>query len=401
MQKNEKILINIFIILLAVSPAFALGEGNKNLLLIGVMCLSPYFIIRYPIIIPKIDFPLISICMLMIALPIMFHPETMRWSTILYSCLFCLLFMSFARIMYNSDYNENDFSKILKYLLYAYCVVLMIQQFCVLTGIPIFNLSNYNPREPWKLNSLTAEPSHSARVVTLLFYMYLTSIMSIYKTTDMKVILSSMDKKVLFAYMYPIITMGSGTGFFLMILLLMNFFPVKKVSQLLLGCLIICPILFFLAKNNSSFKRTIDFATSMVFYDETHLIRTDLSAAIRIVPTIHGAKEVNIHTLNGLIGHGVDADEGLTPLPSVDCGAGSFSIWYNFGVVVAFVFWIFTFRICYKNENKFISITFWILFCFFYGGLNNQIIWLVLALFLTNRYVRQRKNPSINNTVVC
>ena len=101
--KSPNTLVNIFIILLAVAPAFALGEGNKNLLLIGAMCFSPYFFIKYPVILPKIDIPLISICLMMIIFTMVFHPETLRWSTLMYSCLFCMFFMSFARVLSFSE----------------------------------------------------------------------------------------------------------------------------------------------------------------------------------------------------------------------------------------------------------------------------------------------------------
>ena len=74
--RKDYAIINIMIILVAISPAFALGEGNKNMLLIGAMCLSPYFFIRYPIIIPKVDIPLTLLCFMMITFPLIFHTET-------------------------------------------------------------------------------------------------------------------------------------------------------------------------------------------------------------------------------------------------------------------------------------------------------------------------------------
>lgn len=159
---------------MAIAPAFALGDDNRNLLLIGAMGVSPYFFFRYPIIIPKVDFYLGSICLFMVIFPLLFHPETMRWSTVLYSCMFCVYFMAFARVLYSNGYDFSDFSKLLKGLIYAYCIVLIIQQFCVLTNLPIFNLSNYDIREPWKLNSLMSEPSHSARIIPVLMYLYVT-----------------------------------------------------------------------------------------------------------------------------------------------------------------------------------------------------------------------------------
>lgn len=71
--KKGSTIINIMIILVAVSPAFALGDGNKNMLLIGAMCLSPYYFFHYPVIIPKVDIPLTILCSMMIAFPLIFR----------------------------------------------------------------------------------------------------------------------------------------------------------------------------------------------------------------------------------------------------------------------------------------------------------------------------------------
>lgn len=385
--KSPNTLVNIFIILLAVAPAFALGEGNKNLLLIGAMCFSPYFLLKYPVILPKIDIPLISICLMMIIFTMVFHPETLRWSTLMYSCLFCMFFMSFARVLSFSDYRADDFAKLIKWLLYAYCITLMIQQFCVLTGLPIFNLANYNPREPWKLNSLMAEPSHTARVQTLLMFFYINIQMYITDIKDIKKLLSQANKKVIAAFLYPIFTMGSGTGFLLLFILLLRFIPKKQIISLFIAGLLLTPAIIYVISTNDTAKRTADFVVAIAAFDEKQLIREDLSAAIRIVPTLHGAKKVTIFTKDGLFGKGVDADAGLTPLPSVDCGAGSFSIWYNFGFFSAIIFWSFTLSVCFLRNDVVMSCFFWLFLCFFYGGLNIQIIWFTLAIFLSYKYV--------------
>lgn len=385
-QKSNK-LVNIFIVLLAISPAFALGDGNKNLLLIGAMCLSPYFLIKYPIILPRIDIPLISICLMMILFPMAFHPETIRWSTILYSILFCMFFMSFARVLSFSNYRADDLAQLIKWLLYAYCITLMIQQFCVLTGLPIFNLANYNPREQWKLNSLMAEPSHTARVQTLLVFFYISIQMYITGVSNVKELLSHENKKVIAAFLYPIFTMGSGTGFFFLFILCLRFIPKKQVTSLFIAGLLLILTIAYIISTNDTAKRAANFVAAIVNFDEKRLIREDLSAAIRIVPTLHGAKEVTIFTKDGLFGKGIDADVGLTPLPSVDCGAGSFSIWYNLGFLTATVFWCFTLFICFLRKDMLMGFLFWLLLCFFYGGLNIQMIWFTLALFLSYKYV--------------
>lgn len=98
----------------------------------------------------------------------------MRWSTVLYSCMFCLYFISLSHLFSFSNISQSGILKLLKYILIAYAIVLFIQQICVLLGIPIINLSNYDIRQPWKLNSLMSEPEHSGRMVALLMYSYLS-----------------------------------------------------------------------------------------------------------------------------------------------------------------------------------------------------------------------------------
>lgn len=383
--------VYLFIILLAVSPAFALGEGNRNLLLIGAMTISPIFLLRYPIIISKVDLPLLCICFMIIIFPLGFHPGTMRWSTLLYSCMFCLYFMSYVRVLIFSDFDLFNFIQLLRGIVFAFCIVLVIQQFCVLTGLPIFNVSNYNPLEPWKLNSLMAEPSHTARILSLLVFIYIMTYKQITGIANLKKIILN-DKYFFFAYIYCTLTMGSGTAILLFIILLIGFIPSKKILSISIYLLFLSPVIYFANQEIKSINRTSKFVVALLNFDEKELIREDLSAAIRIVPTIHGAKSVSIFSMDDLFGHGVDADAKLTPLPSVDCGAGSFSIWYNFGFFAAILFWGYCLLICFLKEKAIMSVFFWLLLCFFYGGLNNQLIWLTLSLFFTYKYLRDDAN---------
>jgi len=379
--------VYLFMLLLAISPAFALGEGNRNLLLIGAMAISPIFLLRYPIIIPKIDIPLLCICFMIIMFPLLFHPETMRWSTLMYSCMFCLYFMAYVRILIFSNFTFENFIKLLRGLVFAFCIVLVIQQFCVLTGLPIFNVSNYNPLEPWKLNSLMAEPSHTARVLSLLVFIYMITYKQMTGITSLKEIILN-DKYFFFAYIYCILTMGSGTAILLLVILLIGFMPIKNKLNISIYLLLLLSFLYVASHEIKSINRTSKFIVTLLQFDEKKLISEDLSAAIRIVPTIHGAKSVSIFSIDDLFGHGVDSDAKLTPLPSVDCGAGSFSIWYNFGFFTAILFWGFCLFICFLREKMVMSTFFWLFLCFFYGGLNNQLIWLTLCLFFTYKYLR-------------
>ena len=45
--KKHNTFLVLIIVGMAISPAFALGEGNRNLFLIGVMSISPIIILRF------------------------------------------------------------------------------------------------------------------------------------------------------------------------------------------------------------------------------------------------------------------------------------------------------------------------------------------------------------------
>ncbi len=383
-MKTKNIIVNIFIVLLAVSPAFALGEGNRNLLLIGFMSLSPLVFFYKPIIIPKIDIPLLFLCLMLIFFPLLFHPETMRWATVLYSCMFCLFFMAFARIFYFSSFSLNNFEKILKYLLYAYCIVLIIQQFCVLTGLPIFNVSSYSIKEPWKLNSLMSEPSHSARVVSVLMYLFINTQRRLHGYKSLKESFKE-NKLVWSAFLWTVLTMISSTAYIFSFIVVLSFFDVKKfMSSTLLIVGVIGVLLFF--SENKSIKRVTDVIEATLTLEKEEIIKADGSASYRIVPTMQGARCIGWTTLNDWFGYGVDADFKLVkPLPGAKNGnSGAFYLWINYGLIVAILFWIFSLKMCYITGD-WIIILVWFLCVFLPGGLNSQIIWLVLTLQLIRK----------------
>jgi hypothetical protein len=105
-------LLILILTALAVSPAFALGEGNRNLLLIGVMGLSPIIILyfgRFDRINPWLAFFMVSI----IIFPLIYQPQSMRWSTVLYAIMFCLTFIAYKELLYHSKFTVIHYYKLL------------------------------------------------------------------------------------------------------------------------------------------------------------------------------------------------------------------------------------------------------------------------------------------------
>ncbi len=382
----------IIVIALAVAPAFALGEGNRNLFLIGIMILSPLIILKFKKLYWS-DIWLLLFLFSIVVIPPLTHPESMRWSTVMYSWMFGITFLAYKQLLTLRIFTVKNYMQLLKYLIYAYFVVLLIQQFCVLTGLPIFNLSNYDPATPWKLNSLAAEPSHSARIVALLMYCYIT-IKEIVtnKKYNFKLNLKE-DKWLWIAFLWTMLTMGSGTAFLFIVIIFSKFLSIKNIIYLMLLFSIIFVLINILGIH--SFERTYKVFMAVLTLDVDTIIHVDLSAAIRIVPMLILATMVNIVTFNDWFGHGIDyvgtfMDQLVPAVPEGFSAGGMLVIWMEYGFLSFILFVIFSFTTTYR-KGDYLTILFWFLLVFMYG-VNGQIIWLAIILLYTNKFFYSKKD---------
>ena len=308
-MQNNRIII-ILLLSLSISPAIFLGEGNRNLLLIGVMSIIPIFFLKY-FKLDKIDIILLACFLLMLIGPYFTNIESYRISTILYSIMFGFLFITYKQILYHSFFTIENFIKLIKYIIYAYLIVLIIQQFCVLTGLPIFNISNYSPAEPFKLNSLSAEPSHTVRIVALLMFTYiiLTEIMKDTKYSFLEELRN--DKLLWFAFLWIMLTSGSATGFLFLAIIFMKFLQIRNIVFLFI--LTVLGIILLLNLNITSFQRTFDFTQAVLTLDIYEMMSVDHSASMRIAPLFvvadraHQVLLSSLHILAAYIGRLHDA----------------------------------------------------------------------------------------------
>ncbi|MCK5538100.1 MAG: hypothetical protein KAI79_14840 [Bacteroidales bacterium] len=379
-------LVILIIVSLAVAPAFALGEGNRNLLLIGVLAISPIIILSSKRI-KRSNVWLLLFMTSIILVPFVYQPASMRWSTVMYSIMFCLTFIAYVQLLYQDSFTAENYQKLLKYLIYAYFVVLLIQQFCVLTGLPIFNLSNYAPNEPWKLNSLAAEPSHSARIVALLMYCYISIKELIVKRKYNFHLDIKDDKWVWIAFLWTMVTMGSGTAFLFIPIILLKLIRFKSLIPLII---IFSGIVFLVnIMGINSFERTFKIFMAVLTLDVDTIMEADHSASTRIVPMIILSEMANLTTLNGWFGHGIDYVSSILSnlFPSVSegfTGGGLLQVWIEYGFMSFILFVIFSFSNSFR-KGDYLSIIFWFMLVFM-NNVNSQIVWLCIVLLFTNKY---------------
>ena len=379
------------IAVLVTSPAFALGAGARNMLLIGAMAISPLLLILYPIFNKRVDLPLILFLVCTISFPLIFHPLTMRWSTVLYSGMFGVFFMAMIRLFHFSEVKLNDLQTLFKSIIYAYLSVLLIQQVCVLLELPIFNVSNYSPLEPWKLNSLMSEPEHSGRMVALLMYSFLT-MKEIEKGASLSFKESwSEDKALWCAFLWVMLTMVSAGAYLFLLVVLSKLLNRKTVVSLLALVLILAVIVTMMG--SETFMRTYKLALSVFTFDTMEMFRADHSGALRFVPSIICWQHLDLTSLNGWFGYGVDYTSSFLykHVPGVVkgyTGGGLMLYAIEYGFLLFLVFVISSFRYCYDSDNKIATIAFWTFSLL--SGVNLQITWSTMMLLYINKKMKEQ-----------
>ncbi len=66
--------------------------------------------------------------------------STFRLSMIMYTAVFVITFIYYRRSVWKGTFSRLYYMKLLRLLIYSFCVVLIIQQICVIMGFPVFNM---------------------------------------------------------------------------------------------------------------------------------------------------------------------------------------------------------------------------------------------------------------------
>jgi hypothetical protein len=381
--KFKRFLIYLIIVSLSTSPSFALGDGNRNLFLISVMGLSPIIIISSKKFY-TLDFWIIITSISLLVGSLFIFDKSIRWSTVFYSWMFFLTFGAYFRLLNLNFFTVFQFYRLLRSLIMAYFLTLIIQQFCVLLETPIFNISNYNYSEPWKLNSLSAEPSHSGRIVGLLFYCLLC-VKEIFhrRKYDFKLDFKN-DWPLWLAFLWPMLTMGSSTAYIFVTII---YFKLVGFRKIVITFLISMVIIFFISDLGiKSIDRLFLTIKAVLSLDIRNIISADHSASFRIVPLFVIISKLEMFSLIGMFGHGIDSVNSFLYryIPGGGfnvIGGGFLLVWYEYGFLSFILILIFNLKLVQFNMSIF-DLLFWILLVFL-NGINSQISWLCVTLLFT------------------
>lgn len=232
-----------------------------------------------------------------------------RTSTFYYTILFLLTFNLYYNLVYiKSAFTIDDFILVIKGVIYAYAGCLILQQSLMLVGIryfPVINLMGLNYYELFRLNSLAIEPSHAARLLTVYFYALL-------KVTEYKYerILAGKElfteyKWVIIAFIYTMVSMGSGTAFVGLAILALYFVRRRYVLLIVTGCFLFYMTIPYL--DYEPLNRAVAVFNAALTGDTEEVVKADYSASARVNIILDTFNYLDLTDSATWLGRGVDA----------------------------------------------------------------------------------------------
>ena len=238
-----------------------------------------------------------------------FHPESIRWSTLLYSAGLILTYISLYHLIYIEEvFTIDQFIKIIRWLMIIYFGVFITQQFFMLIDIRVFPLINmtYDVQRGFGCYSLSMEPSTFARTMLVCYYAYIKC--HEYKRGcgpfSLKELFSKEHRFITIIFLWMMCTMGSGTAFICLIALAAYFVRWHNwyyiVPILLLMYFIVLP-----AIHVEQLNRATRITTAMTTFDQSQVEEADGSGASRISPLLNSLN-ADFTKKETWFGYGVD-----------------------------------------------------------------------------------------------
>ena len=299
-------LINKYVFFLFLSLNITISYfilGNEtNGLLVSMIGLSPVILVCFKRKILEEDILLLLVLLFMFIFA--FTKVGFRPISYLYSVCFVAAYLCLRESFLQNKFPMFRMQRILRNILYAFAIVLFIQQLSVIAGIkPINQLFGFENK--WKLPSLAQEPSHMAIFVFFFMYSYMLISEKLlghkYRLSDAK-----KEKWVWIAYFWCMLTCQSTSAIMYCGLMFLRFLIPRSILKSGKGLVIaIVPIYLFL-RETPAFQRVVLFSEAFFTLDINKINDADHSAAYRFFPLFYLLNHLDVFNSEFWFGHGLD-----------------------------------------------------------------------------------------------
>lgn len=319
---------------------------------------------------------------------------SMHWrsSTYFYTCLFVLNFLMFLRLRKTKVFTEENFLLVVKWLIYVYTGVIVLQQLCLLAGIEPWNYTLGEEgaylNDEMRINGLSPEPSNISRYMMIFMMAYIGIYRHINGKLQIKTFFKT-NKRLFLCFLWSMLTIGSTTAVIFLPLVFAPFISKKNLILIFVGGALLFSLLSFL--NFGSFQRALNFIPAVLSLNIDKIFEADHSGAYRVINVINLFQHYDLFSLNGMFGYGHDYDVYLTDkylsnyLVQGTGGGGIFVVMLNYGMISFVILLILIWRTCYCSFNK---LPFWVTFFIIsLQGINVQIFWCGLTFLASVKYL--------------
>ena len=309
----------------------------------------------------------------------------LRESTVLYLGLFVISFAGYVLLLHKFNTPIPVFVKFLRCFLWAYIIVLIIQQFFATIGFrdqDITNICGYFDNK-YKLNSLAIEPSHAGRIMGIMFLTFLKVDSIANKYANIKAFIKQ-NKKLFIGYSYAMITMGSSTA--LMVYLITMLYFIKKETVLYALPVVIAFYLLIPTIDWEPLNRGRAVVEAALTGKQDNIQEADGSASVRTAFYFNTIQSFDLTDKEFLFGHGIEEGQ-VYEVKEYNIESNLIGGIWQYG----FIPYIFSLFIIYMFCCHFFSLENLIFFFFLGGGFGNvAYFWGAVLLLSSNIYYKKQ-----------
>lgn len=305
---------------------------------------------------------------------------TPRMSTFYYTALFLLMFNLYYNLVYlNNVFTIDGFLRVVKFVIMAYAICLVVQQAFFIVGLkymPLVNLMGMTYYELFRLNTLAIEPSHAARLLTVYFYAFLKLLEYKNGGAPSFSLLWGEHRRLVLAFLYTMLAMGSGTAFVGLGILALYFLRKQYVAYVVIfgfAFYMLVPVIDYEPLN-----RAMAVFNAAMSGDADLVRKTDHSASSRVNIILDTIKYLDLSDIDTWLGKGVNAfftsDKAVV------------SAITDYGLISYILKLVFFFSCCFTGLFSLEVLMFILLFSLNVG--NIAYGWAALMVFSTIKYFK-------------
>lgn len=394
---DSKILAIFYLILMSIQIITIEGRVVSWLKVL-MMGLSPFLLLRFS---PynSLALKLALYYIFMLSLSVLLNRDDFRFTSFFYRVGGVFSFVLYYNLIYiNRVFSKDFFIKIVKGLIIAYGIVLIIQQLTSIlivhgNGFILFNLIGVANRGALFANSLSLEPSHSARILGALFIALFRIVQIKYKSPVTTLIaIWRHDRKLLLLFLWTMLTMDSGTAFIVMAILCLL---LVKEKFILIGIPLF--IVFFIsvapAIDFTPLNRAVASISAVQTGNAEEIQKADLSASARIVPFIYTYQNLDLSSFDQWFGQGID-----TAKERDEWGVFQFIGAIDDYGILAYIFSLLLFFKCCIRRIVSVETIFFIVVMMAELG-NVYYVWCISMLFASVKYFYLKRKKYSKETI--